>query len=350
MFEVSFNEARDAAIRQIVAGNVPLFKGGPGTGKSAMAAAVAKMGNLKMIDLRLSMMTEVDFMGIPFREGERARFLPFSTLFPLVDTPIPDGYDGWLLFLDEVTSITKPVEAALYKLVYDRMVGEQHLNPNVYIMAAGNRETDKAVARKLGTALSSRMIHYTMKTDHKGVLDHFVRSNFDYRITGFLEFKEDLLNNFDPEADAETFACSRTWEFMTKTIKDVPTEEIFPADVAGTIGQGAAIEFLEYIKEYTRLPRYVDIVANPTSVPIPVEPSTRFAVVSMLLSKVSPKDFEDVVQYVDRLSPEFQVIFFRGVGTRFPAFKRDKAFRKATKNLTEFLYADDSSTPAAQAA
>lgn len=347
MFEITLAQAAKSAIRNLEAGLVPCFKSSPGLGKSAMAAMVAKMGNLKLIDLRLSQMQDVDFMGIPFREGDKARFLPFSTLFPLEDTPVPEGYAGWLIFLDEITSISKPVEAATYKLVYDRMIGEYNLHPNVFIMAAGNRETDKAVARKLGTALQSRMIHYTIRSDHKGTMEHFIKKGFDHRITGFLEFRPELMNNFDPDSSEETFACPRTWEFLSKLVFSTPTEELFLPDIAGTIGAGAAVEFHTYAQEYAKLPRYVDIVANPKTEKIPPQQSTRYAVVSLILSKVTKDDFKDVVPYVDRLSPEFQVIFFRGVGTRFPSFKRDKDFLKATANLTEFLYASDDTSKAA---
>lgn len=38
-------------------------------------------------------------------------FMPFN-IFPLENTPLPKGKNGWLLFLDEFNSAPKDVQAA----------------------------------------------------------------------------------------------------------------------------------------------------------------------------------------------------------------------------------------------
>ena len=95
------------------------------------------------------------------REGNKAVFTPFS-IFPLENDPIPQGYDGWMLLLDELSSANKQVQAAAYKLILDRQVGSFNLHPNCAIVAAGNKITDKAVVTQMSTALQSRLIHYEL--------------------------------------------------------------------------------------------------------------------------------------------------------------------------------------------
>ena len=71
--------------------------------------------------------------------------------------------------------------------------------------------------------------------------------------------------------------------------------------------------------------------------PVPSEPSTRYALVTMMLDKFTNDTFADAVKYVRRISPEFQVIYFRGVERRNPKIQREKVFQDNILHLTKFL-------------
>ncbi len=151
MYTVTPNQAAQEIVACISAGLTPLLSGSPGTGKSSLMNQVAKDYQLKLLDLRLSQCTPEDLQGYPMRNGNKATFTPFD-IFPLEGEEIPEGYEGWILFLDELTSATKPVQAAAYKLILDRMVGSYRLHPNVAIVGAGNKMTDRAVVNQMSTA------------------------------------------------------------------------------------------------------------------------------------------------------------------------------------------------------
>ena len=90
---------------------VPFIQSSPGCGKSAIVKQIAKEYNLELIDLRLStaVFTHVNNLanclehigtGLPhFTKDGKAEFMPFN-IFPLENTPLPKGKDGWLLFLN----------------------------------------------------------------------------------------------------------------------------------------------------------------------------------------------------------------------------------------------------------
>ena len=143
------------------AGLVPFISGSPGIGKSAIVKQLAKAGNLKLIDHRLSTSAPEDLSGLPHFVNGQAHFAPFAGLFPIEGmTEIPEGYDGFLLFLDEFNSADRDVQKSAYKLVLDRMVGQYKLHPSVRIVCAGNLITDRAIVTELSTAMQSRMIHF----------------------------------------------------------------------------------------------------------------------------------------------------------------------------------------------
>lgn len=90
---------------------VPMVEGSPGTGKSQIVHQIAQEYGLKVIDLRLSQCDPTDLMGFPTITGNKAGYRPMET-FPIEGDPIPEGYSGWLLFLDEFNSAPPATQAA----------------------------------------------------------------------------------------------------------------------------------------------------------------------------------------------------------------------------------------------
>ena len=90
---------------------VPLVKGSPGVGKSDIIHKIAADFGLKVIDLRLAQCDPTDMLGFPQIQGSKAGYVPMET-FPIESDEIPKGYNGWLLFLDELTSAPKSIQAA----------------------------------------------------------------------------------------------------------------------------------------------------------------------------------------------------------------------------------------------
>lgn len=319
---------------------VPFITSPPGLGKSAIVAEVANDFNLELIDIRLSQCTPEDLLGLPMKDGNRARFVPFDT-FPDESTPIPEGKDGWMIFFDEYNSANRGVIAASYKILHDKMVGMLKLHPNVVIVLAGNREEDNAIVNDIGTAAQSRVVHLGMRPEPKDFVKHAYRKGFDSRVAGFIEFQPTLIHDFDPDHTDKTYACPRTWEMTSKYIKGKAFDNIRLGTLAGILGEGAAVSFHAFMKEYANLPTFSDIITRPQTTPVPHETGTQFALVSMLIAKFDDKNFADVITYVKRLPAEIQVVFFRGAFARTPLIRKHPKFAEAQKDLTEFIYDDD---------
>jgi hypothetical protein len=327
---VSPTQLAEEIMVTISAGLVPYVTSSPGMGKSSIVAQVAKMGKLKMIDLRLSQCMPEDLQGFPMRNGDKATFTPFD-MFPLEGEEIPEGYDGWLLLLDELSSAGKQTQAAAYKLILDKMVGSYNLHPACAMVAAGNKASDKAVVVKMSTALQSRLVHYELEVSHRDWMDWAIDAGIDYRITGFIEFKPNALMDFNPDHTDKTFSCPRTLEMLSSLVigRDV-SNAILPR-VAGTIGKGQGVEFIAFAEEFDRLPSFSKICTDPDAVEVPKEPSTKFATISMLMEKHADGDMDNILKYLKRFAPDFQIIFARGVNAKSPRMRSDH------KGFSQFL-------------
>lgn len=337
MFTVTPKQAYDEALHCMSRGLTPLITSSPGMGKSSIMHQLARDHNLKLIDVRLSQCTPEDLSGFPMRSGNKATFTPFD-IFPVEGDEIPAGYEGWLLFLDEMTSATKPVQAAAYKLILDRMVGSYKLHSHVAVVAAGNKMSDKAVVNAMSTALQSRVIHYELSLSSKEWLNHAFSQGFDHRVTAFIGYMPNKLMDFRPDHQDKTFACPRTWEFLSRLIKGEVVSEDIGARVAGTIGEGMAVEFITFAQEFDRLPKVADILANPNLVPVPKELSTKFATVTMLIEHITDKTADQILEYLDHFDLELQILFFRGAVARHPKLRgSNKAFDAKLLKMVRYI-------------
>ena len=347
-FKCNTRTVRDFIIDCITAKKpvVPFVKSSPGMGKSSIVHGIADEFHLELLDHRLSTSAPEDLTGLPrFKTVSEtktvAEFAPFE-MFPTEETPLPKGKDGWLLFLDEFNSASKSVQAAAYKLVLDRMVGQHRLHERCVIVAAGNLATDRAIVNQLGTAMQSRLVHLNMEVVFNHWLeDVAITQRWDPRIIAFLSYIPGRLMDFRPDHTEDTFCCPRTWEFVNNLIKDrYETHQALQsraALLAGTITSGVATEFIQFTKVFEELPKIKDVLAQPNQLPVPTDPGVRYAAITYLVEHVNDKDFAPIADYINRFGAEFRVLFFRAMLIRQAHMRSHPVFAKAMGELARYL-------------
>jgi hypothetical protein len=320
------------------AGLVPFVRSSPGMGKSSIFRKVSDKLNLKMIDHRLSTSEPTDLSGLPQFVDGYARFAPFAELFPLENTPIPNGKDGWCVFLDEYNAATKQVRAASFKLLLDKMVGQHPLHPQVVIGMAGNLDTDRSITSIISTAEQSRLIHLEMMLNFGEFMeDVAILNNWDPRIIAYLNQYESKLMDFRPDHDERTFCCPRTWEFVHRLIVDREVTDNMAPLLAGTITSGTAVEFVQFCQIYKNLVTIRQILADPKVCPVPWDVNLKWATISHMMEKVTEDNFDDLSTYANRFDLAFRVLFFRSAMIRHKHLRQHPAFSKAMIELSRYL-------------
>lgn len=317
---------------------VPMLIGSPGIGKSQIIHQIAADYRLKVIDLRLSQCDPTDLLGFPTIKGDRSGYVPMET-FPMEGDNLPEGFNGWLLFLDEFNSASPAVQAAAYKLVLDRMVGTHTLHKNVAVVCAGNLDTDNAIVQPMSTALQSRLVHMELVVDAPEWVDWASANNIDPKITSYINFKPGSLYTFKPDHTENTYASPRTWEFADRILKIVDTnsKDLLPM-LAGTISEGVSREFLGFCRHFESLPTISAIVASPDAIQVPHEPSILFAMTGALSHNASMDNFEQLMKFIKRLPLEFQVVCLRETVRRNKAMLAHKAAQQwIAQNATDLF-------------
>jgi len=252
------NEAK-AAIRKCFKVSRPVFLwGGPGIGKSDIVKQLGDEQNREVIDVRLSLWEPTDIKGIPFYHPE------LHTMIWAPPAELPSDPDSnAILFLDELNSAAPATQAAAYQLILNRRVGTYHLPKNVSIVAAGNREGDKAVTYRMPAPLANRFLHLELKHSFDDWQEWAIKNKIHEQVVGYLGAAKQDLNDFDPKNPSRSFATPRSWSFVSDLLGDDDLSDNTLADlVSGAIGEGLAIKFMAHRKIAKQLPHVSDILSG----------------------------------------------------------------------------------------
>lgn len=319
--ELSYSVAMQAVMACMEQKVVPMLHGHPGIAKSAMVAEICKLGKLQMIDLRLSQLCPEDLNGYPKDKNDRLVFLAPGDI-PVEGDPVPDGMNGWCLFLDEINTAGPAMFAAAYKLIWDKMVGQRKLHPQVWIVCAGNHANSRAIANSMGTAMDTRIVHIAVSSnDSEGFINWAEKNGIDHRIINYIRSMPTAVNSFEPDKYlGGPFACNRTWETVSKVFSGKELNDVTEALIAGAIGEGPARAFIGYLEVYDTLPSLEEIILHPETAKLPEESSAQFAITGCLGMWANQTNFNQLIKYIVRLPLEFQTITLQGLARTSPAY------------------------------
>lgn len=291
---------------------VPFLWGPPGIGKSTLVKKIAKDNGWELIDLRLSLLNPVDLRGLPVvdKENQQADWYPPAFL-PKYDTDTVG-----ILFLDEINLAPLSVQAAAYQLILDKQVGDYRFPKKWKIIAAGNRETDRANVYKLSAPLANRFVHFDIQPRMDTWATWAREAGIRVEILDFLALRPSLLMQM-PNDSQKAFPSPRSWDFCSQLMQafnyqpgETPDENLKNA-IIGTIGEAVGKEFVVFLQDWdqqavSKLVEEFITTGRPPKMPKPTSLRYAFimAVVDAHLSdKIDPTAYK---KFFNSLSGEEQ--------------------------------------------
>lgn len=282
------HEAQALALLVCVACRVPVILWGtPGIGKSRTVEAVARALSILLETVIASVREPSDFAGLPVVVGGDVRLAPPAWARRLAEA-------GGLLFLDEVSTAAPSTQAALLRVVDERVVGELTLPDTVAVVAAANPVQQAAGGWDLSAAAANRWCHLTWRAKPvqdwseelvhgwespaipslpKGWESSKHASQGKLLVAAFCRARPSLYDPDPPEdldAAGRAWPSPRTWDRAAKLLGAVlalghePTGQLALTLVTGCVGDGAAIEAVSYWRDLD-LPDPATVLTDPKS-------------------------------------------------------------------------------------
>jgi hypothetical protein len=311
----------EAVLQHLVKLRWPAFVWGPpGIGKSSVVRKVAAAEQLALRDVRASLLDPTDLRGIPTVDQGRAVWCPPAFL-PREDEP------AGILFLDEINAAPPLVQAALYQLVLDRQIGEYRLPEGWRIIAAGNRQEDRAVVFRLSSALANRFVHLNFDIDFEDWRRWAAGQRVHPWVVGLLALRPELLST--PPADAPAYATPRSWEMLSDVLLATGSVEDCADILPGIVGEGAAAEFLGFARQSLREEDFLAIVESPADAKLPTGLGEVYALTAWLSYRAADRQTRRAAAVLlNRLEPEFAVVLARAMMAESLEILKEPGYRE----------------------
>lgn len=294
----------DALSLAISAGVPAVLWGAPGTGKSSAVMAMAEAAGTPCEVVIASIREPSDFAGLPIVVDGGVRFAP-----PRWASNLAEAGRG-VLFLDEISTAPPAVQAALLRVVLERVVGDLRLPDEVAIVAAANPPDQAADGWDLSAPLANRFCHLDWSVDAQAVAAGLV-AGFPTPtppvlaktwteqiplsaglIGAFLGLRPSVVSAppVDRSAAGRAWPSPRTWEMVTRLLAAADAggadKSVRRALVVGCVGDGAGLELLTWLEELD-LPDPEAALADPEGVDFPDRGDRRYAVLSSVAAAVA---------------------------------------------------------------
>lgn len=313
-----------------------MLRGAPGVGKSTIVKAVADKLGIGFIDIRLAEMEPVDLRGLPVPNQKDKSVEWFVTS----DLPRDPESKGIILF-DELTSADKSLQVASYELILDRRLGNLYKLPDGwFIVAAGNRTTDKAVATAMSSALANRLMHFELEANAEDWVKWATQHDIHPSVTGFIRYRPMNLSLMEKQNLEQGWPSPRSWERVSTTLNVYKgldeTDEgrgILEHAVYGLIGNSVGCEFMAFHKINKNFGNVLKLLTDPEAdIVVPERSDEKYAFVSALSYLVwngkseddDKKRIDGVFRVAMKLTDEFATMLFKSVmlgNSRVPRIK-----------------------------
>ncbi|MFF5405448.1 AAA family ATPase [Streptomyces misionensis] len=300
------------ALTLAVAADLPvLLWGEPGIGKTAALTQLAASLDLPLTTVIASVHEPSDFSGLPILgEDPAVQGVPMAP--PQWAVELVRAGRG-LLFLDELSTATPAVQAALLRVVLERRVGALQLPPGVRIVAAANPRASAADGWELSPPLANRFVHLHWVHDRevvvRGLGGVWPRAQlprlaperlaeavaFARRVVcGFLEARPTLIHRL-PSTETRrggAWPSPRSWE-AALTLLAFGTaagvsRDVLALLVRGAVGDGPGLELLAHMDRMD-LPDPESLLADPPTAELPVRGDLRQAALEAVVAAVGAR-------------------------------------------------------------
>lgn len=297
-----------------------MLVGEPGIGKSSiqkmlMAAKPEHESayiDMASMDLGDGMMPWID------KELNVTRYAPNARLKLHMGKPV-------IIMLDEFTKAPLPVQNMFHPMLesHNPRLGDVSIDKDSIIFLTGNLSTD-GVGDNLKAHTKNRIIKlHVRKSTAEEWLEWAVNNNvhpivmawvhqYPHCMASYLdEGQADNHLIFNPKRIQDAFVSGRSLERVSNILwkREMLDTESLIAAMSGAVGEAAARDIQAFIDYQDQLPKWDDIIANPSLAKVPDGAGACSVMVFGAVTKVDKSNIAKFMEYIARFEPEWQAAF-----------------------------------------
>lgn len=286
--------------------------GMPGGGKTEIGIQATEALGRDLIITHPVIDDPTNYKGFPFKEVDkdgnvRADFVPFDMLRRLIEANKPTT-----MIMDDMGQAPKATQAAAMQLVWGGKLNGKEISPHVSFLILTNRREDKAAVTGMIEPLKNRSTIMELVPDVDDWCRWAIKEGQPPENVAFNRFRRDyLLKGYDPTLDFTNSATPRTiakcGDMMKAGIPNKMEQEVFE----GTAGKQYAIDFVNFLTHYRRIPDIQNIINNPDTCDIPDRDSILYATCECLAVQATKDNFDNIMKFAGRLHEEFHMMLVR---------------------------------------
>ena len=307
------------------------IEGSPGGGKTTIVHEVAQELDIPCIERHMPTMLVEDF-GILFPDGSDKLNYRLPDWFPVKGKAPEQG----ILLFDDRNQAGPDLQKVLANICQARTLHGVPMPDGWQVISTGNRQSDRAGANRVLSHLRNRETVLELETHLDDWTSWAINHGVKPEVISFIRFRPGLLHDFDPQRDQN--ATPRSWvDGVSDVLGTVAPEAEFEC-FKGAVGEGAAAEFVGFVRIFRKLPNPDAILLNPQTADVPKDPATLYALSGALAQRATESNFERVCQYSERMPPEFSVLTISYAARRNPDLANTQAFTKWSINHQDVLF------------
>lgn len=281
-----------------------MLHGVPGSGKSHAAVQMARalVPEDRILVVHVNNHDVVDFTGVPSVVDGQTIFNPTDMFYKF-----REGTGAGYIVLEELAQSSHHHQTWVAGFIDERATSTFKLDPQVRIIATGNRPEDRSGAKPLLAHLNDRFFHIDVETSLDDWCEWAMDNDVNPLGIAFLRLRPELLNDFDPSRRSSP--TQRSWTKLFHSIPDDLPTDLYLYACEGKVGEGAAAEWVAARDMMHKMPSIDAIRLKPDTMEVPEEPAVRFAVATALSMSTQADAFTRDMKYISRMPKEFQMVY-----------------------------------------
>ena len=324
-----------------------MLRGEPGIGKSSLLKAIGQQTGYEIAYIDVPNMDLGDIaMPVIDHETRTTKYYPNARFKMHEGKPVA-------IMLDEFSKGAEPVKNMLHPLLEkdNPRLGDISATDNTIVFLTGNLGSD-GVGDNLKAHSRNRVVEVNVSkptadewitwATNKGTIAPEVIAwvnQYPHVLASYTDpAQADNPYIFNPKKTTGAFVSPRSLETASNIVSTRAhndTDSVIAA-LTGATGESASRDLQAYIEYADQMPTWDNVVKHPKTAEVPTSPGACAVVVFGGVTRVDKESFTPFMEYVERMSPEWQAVFAINVA-RTPS-KQSLAF--GNKKFAEWLAAN----------